>query len=235
MLHLIKNIIFFLFLYNYSFLFAAHSMEMDERGEAAYLAEYNRVASLIESNKQTLSLNLDNKGIFWFPDDAEIMGKMAHCTYVDLSYNHLEALPNAISTWESLTSLDLRYNNITIAPWQVFTVGQNNKSTSAFTIIIILSSNPIKQIPDDFFKAIMAQKGKCGNLRGFSVEFDESVIETCLLPRLKKWPALKKYLVKSSQGKINNGFCTIQNPKGEFLSFDSKKKPLFSYGTSLFH
>ncbi len=175
----------------------------------------------------TSSLNLAEREIYSLPKETHIMKKLENYSYIDLSHNNIEKLPKAICEWNSLISLDLSHNKIKTAPWQVFTIGAQRSQPGSLTIIFC--NNPIEIIPNDFFKAMISQKTTRKGYQGISLEFDQDVIEQHILPALETEDDLKTYLVESSCGKIRNGFCKIQNQKGEFLSFDSKQNPIFSW------
>ncbi len=198
-----------------------------ERGELDYRAEHERVRALLKDvSKRNTNLNLDNRGIFSLPNDTDTMKKLSNCRYLNFSHNMLDALPDEICEWTSMISLDLSNNKLTIVPWQVIGLFD----TSAPKVSIFLTDNPIKRIPPKFFKAMMAQEGHRGDFSGFSIEFNQDIIENYIFPKLKKSPFLKSYLVKSFHGDILNGFCKIQNESGAFLSFDKDEQPFFAYG-----
>jgi|GEM_PF-2717982 len=197
--------------------------------ELDYAAEHKRVTLLIElKGEGSSSLNFKCCNIFSLPNEMKVMEKLESCKYIDLSGNEISALPDEIDEWRSVTSLNLSGNSLTIAPWQVFTIGKNVKSCESITISLL--NNPITRIPNEFIEEMMNQEGKRKILSGFSIEFNQEVIITSIAPKVREQPGFKEFLIRSSTGEISNGFCTIQNEYGEFLSFDEEGHPCFSYG-----
>lgn len=196
--------------------------------ELDYAAEHKRVTSCIAEHEGRSSLNFTHYNIFSLPNESKSMEKLTSCRYIDLSHNEIGALPDEINEWHSVTSLNLSNNSLTIAPWQVFTIGKNVKSCESITISLL--NNPITRIPNEFIEEMMNQEGKRKILSGFSIEFNQDVIITSIAPKVREQPGFKEFLIRSSTGEISNGFCTIQNEYGEFLSFDEEGHLFFSYG-----
>ena len=196
--------------------------------ELDYAAEHEKVTSWIAEYEGRSSLNFNNYNIFSLPNDSKVMEKLKLCKYIDLSHNEISALPDEINKWDSAISLNLSHNSLTIAPWQVFTIGRNVKSCESVTISFL--NNPITRIPDEFIEEMMNQRGKRKVLSGFSIEFNQEIITASIVPKVREYPDFKEFLIRSSTGEISNGFCTIQNEYGEFLAFDEEGHPYFSHG-----
>jgi len=193
-----------------------------------YKAEHERVSRFIEKiYREKNSLYLPGHSIFSLPNTASIMQKLANCNYIDLNDNLINALPDEINEWSALTSLDLSSNKLSVAPWQVFTIGKCVGPAKLFTIY--LNQNPIKRIPDVFYEAMMHQKNNRKICQYFSIILDDEVIKAFIIPKLQSWPELKAFLVDSSREKITNGHCKIQNEDGKFLTFNADDLPLLSY------
>lgn len=199
----------------------------EEPYERDYIAEHERISSFIERNSpEAASFNLVKRKVFSLPNTVRIMRKLSHCRYIDLSSNAMTALPDEVNEWSSLISLDLTYNEFSILPQQVLTIGTN---VSAFeTISIYLCKNPIERIPDEFYETMMKQEGNRKTYQGFTIVMDRHQIISFIIPKAMECPEFKSFLVNSNLANITNGFCTFQDQKGKYLNFNENGDAFFA-------